>query len=377
MPIYPFLMPDIGEGVVEGEVISWLKKVGDPVKKDEPVLTLMTDKATVELPSPYAGVLKKQCYKEGDIAKKGLPLYEIETEAAIQEALKETAFVPEAPKAAPLVQTGKALASPPVRKLAKELHIPLDRVTPSGSHGEVLRSDLAAYHNHPEQEVRWGGIKHLMAEKMTQSHLEIPPFSYFDQADATRLVQLKSTVSEEARKEKHVVTYMAFFIRGLSLLIKQYPLINSSFSDTHVIQHTSHHIGIAMNTPQGLIVPVLKDVQNRSLRDIIIAYEELVEKAKENKLLPSDMKGATITITNFGAVGGSGVYATPIINPPEVAILGVARIHKEPAEYHGEVALRDMLHLSWSFDHRVIDGALAANVSKGFVKLIENPAELL
>lgn len=370
-------MPDIGEGVVEGEVITWLKKVGDPVKKDEPVLTLMTDKATVELPSPYAGVLKKQCYKEGDIAKKGLPLYEIETESVIQETLKETAFVPEAPKAAPPVQSGKALASPPVRKLAKELHIPLDRVNPSGSHGEVLKSDLAAYHSHPEQEVRWGGIKHLMAEKMTQSHLEIPPFSYFDQADATRLVQLKGTVSEEARKEHHAVTYMPFFLRGLSLLIKQYPLINSSFSDTHVIQHTAHHIGIAISTPQGLIVPVLKDVQAMSLREIIISYEELVEKAKTNKLLPSDMKGATITITNFGAVGGSGVYATPIINPPEVAILGVARIHKEPAEYHGEVALRDMLHISWSFDHRVIDGALAAIVSKGFVKLVENPAELL
>lgn len=377
MPTYSFLMPDIGEGVVEGEVISWLKQVGDPVKKDEPVLTLMTDKATVELPSPYAGILKKQCYKEGDIAKKGLPLYEIDTNEQIAALSEASIAVPEAPQVQTIKSSGKALASPPVRKLAKELDIPLDQVTPTGSHGEVLKSDLAAYHPHSGQEIRWRGIKHLMADKMTQSHLEIPPFSYFDQADATRLVQLKDKVSKEAHQEKHIVTYMAFFIRGLSLLIKRYPLINSSFSDTHVIQHPSHNIGIAINTPDGLIVPVLKEVEKKSLRDIVIAYEELMAKAKDHKLLPSDMKGATITITNFGAVGGSGVYATPIINPPEVAILGVARIHKEPVEYHGEVALREMLHLSWSFDHRVIDGALAATVSAAFVKLIENPAEFL
>ncbi len=380
MPSYQFLMPDIGEGVVEGEVISWLKKPGDSVKKDEAVLVLMTDKATVELPSPYAGTLIKQCYKEGAIAKKGTPLYELETSQVSTAVQQPKVTFPEEEKVKPVSPSTAVLAAPPVRRIAKELGIPLDKVKGSGPDGRVLRQDLAAYapvYLEGDSEQPLIGIKHLMAEKMALSHKEIPPFSYFDQADATRLIKLQEKFAEQGKKESLHVTFMPFFIRALSLIITQFPVINSSFNSDKLIQHSAHNIGIAMDTPYGLIVPVLKHVETLSLQEIVHAYEELKTKAKQNKLTSSEMKEGTITITNFGALSGGGLFATPIINYPEAAILGVARIHKEPAEYHGEVVLRDLLHLSWSFDHRIIDGSLAAQVSKAFVTLIENPASLI
>lgn len=382
---FAFLMPDIGEGVVEGEVVSWLKKEGDPVKKDEPVLILMTDKATVELPSPKAGILKARRYKEGEIARKGLPLYTLEIEGEAAEAPAESAPIAKVQKEAapPVTPSQGILAAPPVRKIAKELGISLSSIKGTGPGGRILKQDLVSHPSLPaiegDREEPLIGIRHLMAERMALSHQEIPPFSYFDQADASRLLQLHASFAEEGKKRSLHVTFMPFFIRALSLTIQKFPVINSSFDKQQhkIVLHTAHHVGIAMDTPLGLIVPVLKHVEKLTLNELVYAYEELKEKAKHNKLSPSDMKEGTITITNFGALSGGGLFATPIINYPEAAILGVARIQKEPASYHGELTLRDHLHLSWSFDHRIIDGSLAAQVSKAFVSLIENPASLL
>ncbi len=346
-------MPDIGEGVVEGEVVSWLKKVGDPVKKDEPILVLMTDKATVELPTPHAGTLEKIYYKPGDIAKKGLPLFDIATGE---------------------VTRGKPLASPAVRKQARDQGISLESVKGSGPEGRVLSKDLGE-----TDETPLTGIRRLMAKKMEESHAHIPPFSYFEPADATRLVQLKDKMTPEAAKEGLKLTYMPYFIKALSLTLTQHPLANSSLDEEKlsVKQHASHHIGIAMKTPLGLIVPVIKDVQKMTLVDIIKAYDALKAKAASNQLLPGDMKDATITITNFGALSQGADYATPIINHPEVAILGLAHIHEEPVVRNHALAIAELLHCSWSFDHRVIDGDAASAISRTFVKLIENPASLL
>lgn len=378
MTLYPFLMPDIGEGVVEGEVVSWLKKEGDPVKKDEAVLILMTDKATVELPSPYAGTLVKRFYKEGEIAKKGLPLYEIQTEQPVtltaNAPIKEV--VQSLPK--PAVKGTRALAAPLVRKMAREMQLDLAEIKGSGPDGRVLKEDLNQKAT-GDKTVPLIGIQHLMAEKMALSHKEIPAFSYFHEADATRLMQLHDSMGVEGKKQGIHVTFMPFFIRALSLTIQKFPLINSSFDKEkeEAILHAFHHIGIAISSPLGLIVPVLKHVEKMNLKEIVAAYEDLKQRAASNHLQKEEMKGGTITITNFGALSGSGVYATPIINHPESAILGVSRIQKEPAAYHGEVVLRDRLHLSWSFDHRLIDGNLAAQVAKTFTHWIENPALLL
>lgn len=401
-------MPDIGEGVVEGEVIEWLKKPEEQVKQDEPVVIVMTDKATVELPSPCQGKLVKQYFSPGETAVKDKPLYDIETESQgeknlasqqvqkTQDALpsKEKTSEPSPQTRQDISQSGKALATPRVRGLAKELQVDLSAVKASGKGGRVLKEDLRKHLSSslsknaasisvcplPEDEqMPLIGIRHLMVKKMEEANREIPHFSYFEQTDATRLIQLREKINTEAAKNKIRLSFMPFFIRALSLTIKKYPLLNSSLAPDrkNVIIHQLHNIGIAMATPHGLIVPVLKGVQKLSLEELIKAYEQLKTNAASGKTHPSDMKEGTITLSNFGVLGGGGLWATPIISPPEVAILAVARIQKQPVVKNGEIVCRDVLNLSWSFDHRVIDGDLAASISSYYSSLIQNPAPLL
>ncbi len=394
--VFTVNLPDIGEGVVEGEVIEWLKQVNDAVKQDEPVVVVMTDKATVELPAPYPGKIVKHYFQPGQTAIRDKPLYAIELseeetlvepKAAAEEP--ERVAAPAAPQAVAVATSAQVLATPPVRQLARELGIDIGRVQGTGPEGRVTADDLRNYAAPAEEaalalqpddeELPLVGVRHLMVKKMQEAHDKIPPFSYFEQVDATRLVQLRQKIKEEAVKEHIRLTYMPFFIRALSLTIAKYPSINSSL-DPHgdtLILHKHHNIGIAMAVQQGLVVPVLKGVENLSLEGIIKAYEELKNKAMDNKLTPADMKQGTITISNFGVLGNGGLWATPIINYPEVAIVAVAKIHPEPIVKNNAVGIRDVLHLSWSFDHRVIDGELAAAVSHYFSSLIYNPATLL
>lgn len=399
-------LPDIGEGVVEGEVIQWLKQVGDSVLEDEPVVIVMTDKATVELPAPVKGKIKKHYYQAGEIAIKDQPLYEIEEneEIEIDEKVIPQEIEPKIEpkrknKSLPTFiektkdQGDHALAIPHVRKMAKEFGIDINEVKGTGKEGRVTIEDLKNFiqafdqpkwMEHPlhlpgDREEPLIGIKNLMAKKMMESKEHIPHFSFFEQLDATRLVKLKQKYKEQALKEGINVTYMPFILRALSLALKDFPEVNSSFDMTHnkLIIHEPHHIGIAISTPFGLIVPVLKNVDKMSLNDLIRSYEDLKSRALSNKLSKDEMKDSTITVTNFGVFGGGVEFATPIINYPEVAILGVARIQKEPAVKDDKVIIRDTLHLSWSFDHRVIDGDLAASVSHQLVTYLQNPASLL
>ena len=383
--IFTVRFPDIGEGVVEGEVVEWLKNPGDTLGQDEHVVVVMTDKATVELPSPYPGKLVKQYLQPGQVAVKDKPLYDIETEVDIREKPVKTEKVETITSIKTVSKSeGKALATPIVRKLAKELSIPIDQVKGTGKDGCVTMEDLKR-HNNPTQAEEGDeerpiiGIRHLMAKKMAESKRNIPHFSYFEQVDATRLIKLKEKIHQEAHQEGIRITYMPFLIRALSMTLAKYPEINSTLDmeKSKLMVHHSHNIGIAVATAMGLIVPVLKDVQRMSLKDIIRNYDELKRKAMENRLQPSDMKGATITISNFGVAGGSGLWATPIINFPEVSILAVARIQKQALIKNDEVVVRDAINLSWSFDHRVIDGDTAAHVSHNFGSLIHNPASLL
>ncbi len=405
--IITIALPDIGEGVVEGEIIEWLKQENDPVQQDEPVVIVMTDKATVELPSPYPGKLAKQHYRVGEMAIKDKPLYDIEV--GEEQATPEDKPKVEAEKAptfqpAPKQQTAtievkktqpgqRALATPKVRQMAKELDIDINLCQGSGKEGRVILEDLIkvrgesapaevpAPHVHlpGDEEKPLLGIPSLMAKKMAESKAKIPHFSYFEQVDATRLVQLRQKYKEEALKQGLHITYMPFLIKALSLTLKQYPIVNSSFdaSRNSLITHKVHNVGIAMTTELGLIVPVLKDIQDMPLHDLIKAYEDLKNKAIKNQLKSADMKDSTITISNFGVLGGGGLWATPIINYPEAAILAVARIQKQPLIKNDNVVIRDVLNLSWSFDHRIIDGDLAATVSHFFAAIIQNPASLL
>lgn len=390
--IFTVTLPDIGEGVVEGEVIEWLKKVGDPILQDEPVVIVMTDKATVELPSPHPGKLAKQSVAAGAMATRGQPLYELEIEGEATHASPSSPSTPkERPHEEPIIH-GKAagLAIPSVRKLAKEMEIDLSTVQGTGKEGRVTKEDLLQAHQPRQQpkplprregdrEEPWIGIRHLMAEKMVESKHMAPHFSYFEQVDVTRLIQLRNTFQVEADKEGMSVSFMPFLIRALSICIAEFPLINSSIDPDarHVILHSHQHIGIAMDTSLGLIVPPLRHVENQNLSDLIRSYDELKKRARQNQLRAEEMKGATITISNFGVVGGHGLWATPILNYPEVAILALARIHKEPKVINDAIVIREVLNLSWSFDHRVIDGSLAAQVSDRFCSLLRDPASLL
>ncbi len=394
--IYTVNLPDIGEGVVEGEVIEWLKQVGDSLLQDEPVVIVMTDKATVELPAPCPGILSKQYFKVSEIAIKDKPLYDIETSENVEQAPRQAFEKEQISPIKPIIKentksdSNETLAIPQVRKMAKDMGIDINKVQGSLKDGRVSEEDLKKFTSNeklqehplhlPGDEIRPViGIKNLMAKKMMESKNNIPHFSFFEQIDATRLVKLKEKYKVEALKVNVHVTYMPFIIKALSLSLNAFPEVNSSFdmSENKLIIHKLHNVGIAISSPHGLIVPVLKNVQQLSLNEIIMAYEDLKQRALDNKLLPAEMKESTITVTNFGVFGGNAEFATPIINYPEVAILGVARIQKEPAVKNNTLVIQDTLHLSWSFDHRVVDGDMAASFSAHFGSLLQNPASLL
>lgn len=391
--VYTFCLPDIGEGVVEGEVVEWLKMVGDPVRQDEPVVTVMTDKATVELPAPYPGKIVKQYYRPGEVAIKDKPLYDIQLESDIPLVQKEenhTEVKPSitaATKESLPKRAGKALATPKVRHLAREWNIDLEAISGTGKEGRITEQDLHNYLGNPrvaphtelegDEEQQLTGIRGLMARKMDQTH--IPQFSYFEQADVSRLIEMRDKFREKAASENISLSYMPFFIRALSLAIKKYPQMNASLnmSENKIVIHKQQNIGIAMATKQGLIVPVLKGVEAMGLNEVIRAYEAFKAKAVEGKLSSEEMKGATITISNFGVLGGDGLWATPLISDPEVAILAIGRIRKMPVAKNEDIIIKDVVPLSWSFDHRLIDGELAAQISHDYCVLLRNPASLL
>ncbi len=408
-------LPDIGEGVVEGEVIEWLKAVGDRATQDEPVVVVMTDKATVELPAPYPGTISKHYFSPGQIAIKGKPLYDITLDEAIEgrNHTNGSAASSDAPRERSAsqrpcpakMQTAVAteqppsegiLATPATRHLAKQMGIDLALIQGTGPDGRITDEDIRNYgasqqrRSTAEESVPlWSlegdtpkpviGIRNLMAKRMALSKRTIPHFTYCEQLDATRLVQLRNNFKDKAALEGIHVTYLPFLIKALSLTLKQYPDANSSYDTEQnvLVLHSQHNIGIAMSTPQGLIVPVLKGVEKMSLVEVIRAFDDLKKRALSNQLKSSEMKEGTFTITNFGVLGGGGGWATPIINPPEVGILGIARIRKQPFVKNSDLVVREALNLSWSFDHRVIDGELAASCSHYFSTLLENPAPLL
>lgn len=398
--IYTFCLPDIGEGVVEGEVIEWLKQEGDAVTQDEPVVVVMTDKATVELPSPYPGKILKQYYKPGQIAFKDKPLYDIELDPSVVAHTEKERPAPEVTRKLKAAitkdvesypqhpSTGEALALPKVRRMANEWGIDIGSVTGTGKDGRVTEEDLhkaeakktatiPRVQHEGDEEHPIIGVRGLMARRMDQTR--IPQFSYFEQVDATRLIEMRKKFMDKAAKEGIKLSFMPFLIRALSLVMQKQPLINASvdMQAGKVIIHKVQNIGVAMATAQGLIVPVLKGVEKMGLNDIIRGYEQLKIKAQDGKLASADMKDATITISNFGVLGGEGLWATPMVSDPEVAIMAVARIRETPVVKNGEVVVRSLLPLSWSFDHRIIDGELAASVSYRYCSLIRDPASLL
>lgn len=395
--IKDFILPDIGEGVVECELIEWLVNEGDNVSEDQPVADVMTDKALVQIPAPYAGIINKLYYQKGELAKVHQPLYsisltddELETDNNQIENNTETASSTDDTSCQKLTTRKKlkALASPAVRRLAMEQDIDIGSVSGTGKNGRVYKEDITAYlgqvsdhitnHNQPDKIEPISGIKAKMAQQMVASVSTIPHFTYCDEIDVTDLLIFKKQIQAHYATENIKISLMPFVIKALSLALKAYPILNSQINDncTEITFKSGHNIGLAIDTKLGLIVPNIKDVQIKSIIDIASESTRLIDEARNGRISSSDLKYGTFTISNIGTIGGT--VATPIINKPEVAILAMGKIQALPRfNKNNQVEAKHIMQVSWSADHRIIDGATMANFSNLWKRYIEFPHEML
>lgn len=422
-------LPELGEGVTEGELVKWLVKVGDTVKVDQPIAEFMTDKATVEVPTPTAGVVKALKAKEGDVIKVEQTLIELEagagasaaaptktpetkpapapTVAAVAQAPAPAPAAPVAMAAAteayfPPVADSKVLATPATRRLAREMSVDINNLKGTGLAGRVTREDVlqnqggmtvVAPSKAPgmsiprpsyqgpvgaaEERVALRGIRKKIAENMQMAKQIVPHFTLMDEANVTQLVQLRDSMKSLAEREGTKITYLPFVMKALIATIRQYPQFNASIDDAaqEIVYKKYFNLGFAADTPNGLVVPVIKNADQKTLLELSKEILDLSKRARDGKLKPEEMKGATITITNIGSVGGT--YATPIINHPEVAILGMYKIQDKVIVENGEFKVVKAMNYTITADHRLIDGAVAANFLKAFFQRIEQPGVLM
>ena len=397
-----FILPDIGEGIVECEVIEWKVKEGDLVEEDQVVVDVSTDKAIVEIPSMYNGRVTKLYYAEGDIAKVHGALFAIEIEGAslIAEGslsgadgslLAEGSQSVVSTEKPTHVNQSKVLTTPAVRKMAREHDLDLGTITGSGKQGRVLKEDVLDFLSaDPElgqvaplstgidrvEPIR--GVRKLMAERMATSVASIPHFTYVDEIDITELAELRQTLKNTYATDDLKITMMPLFIKALSLAIKEFPIVNSSPNEdlTELTYRANHNIGLAVDGKTGLLVPNIKNVEQLGILDIAREVTRLVDAARSGKISPADLKGGTITISNIGAIGGT--VATPIINMPEVAIAALGKIQQLPRfDDEGNVVSRSIMNVSWSGDHRVIDGGTIARFCNLWKSYLEVPSTML
>ncbi len=395
-----FILPDIGEGIVECEVIEWKVKEGDLIEEDQIVVDVSTDKAIVEIPSMYNGRVNKLYYGEGDTAKVHEPLFGLEIdseqeaeETAEPESVAETAPAPATSVATGLSSTSKVLTTPAVRKMAREYELDLATITGTGKRGRVLKEDILGYLAKdsdvaiPTPEIAIAaedrvepikGVRKIMAERMSVAVATIPHFTYVDEMDVTDLMQFRQSLKDTYASDDLKITLMPLFIKALSLAIKQFPIINSRTNDdfSELTYISSHNIGMAVDGKTGLLVPNIKNVQQLGLLDIAREVTRLTIAARSGKINPQELSGGTITISNIGALGGTA--ATPIINKPEVAIVALGKIQSLPRiDGQGNVVSRKIMTVSWSGDHRVIDGGTIARFNNVWMGYLQNPPTML
>lgn len=388
MSRYVFKLPDVGEGTAEAEISQWHVAVGDHVEEDQPLVDVTTDKAIVEIPAPASGVVVSVHGAVGEKVAVGAELVVIETEAQTggeAETATETAVAARA-EARPKSVAGKGLASPAVRQRARQLGIALPEVSGSGPAGRILHGDLdallapaarpARMAQDAVEEHRVVGIRRKIAERMQEAKRRIPHFSYIEEVDVTALEALRLELNREHAGKRPKLTPLPFLMRALVRAAVAHPGINARFDDDKGIvrRHAAVHIGIATQTPHGLLVPVVRNAQARGLWDCAAEANRLAAAAREGKATRDELSGSTITVTSLGALGG--VASTPVINYPEVAIVGVNKIAERPVVRDGEVVVRRMMNLSSSFDHRVVDGWSAAEFIRKVKGFLEQPATL-
>lgn len=400
--VFEFKLPDIGEGVSEGEILKWMAKEGDQVKEDQPLVEVMTDKVNVQIPAPRSGKVSKIMAKEGEVAKVGQTIMVIDdgSPGGVAPATLQGSLGP-AP-AAPVQQMPPAQASPGVlatpatRRLARELGVDISTVRGSGPQGRITDDDLRRSAAAPrtvqsttarvqpptapgprEELVPLRGTRKIIAERMVRSLQTAAQVTHTDEADMTELVLLREAFKGSAEKRGVRLTYLPFVIKALVPALKEFPYVNSSLDEQagNIVLKKFYNIGIATDTEQGLVVPVVKDVDSKDIFELAGEIEKLAEKARSGQLALEEVHGSTFTITNVGAIGG--LFATPIINLPEVAILGLHKITKRPVVRDGRVEVRDITYLSLTFDHRVLDGAYAARFTCRVIETLQDTKKLL
>ena len=405
MSVHVVKVPDIGEGIAEVEVVEWYVQPGDTIKADQTIADLMTDKATVEVPSPISGRVVSLGGKAGDKLAVGAELIRLETDGATSApsataAGKATAAPPTPVVPGPLGGDersefrgdliNKPLASPSVRRHARELQIDLSRVRGSGPSGRVEHDDLVRHAEgagaKPERVPRYAerndqhdvaviGLRRQIALRMRES-LRIPHFTYVEEIDVTELEALRAQLNDEHGKERGRLTVLPFLMRAIVLAMPSFPQMNARFDDEKgiVTRYGAVHIGVAAQTEAGLMVPVVRHAEARDLWSCAAEVTRLAEAARSGKATRDELSGSTITITSLGPLGG--IVTTPVINIPEVAIVGVNRIVERPVIRSGAIVPRKMMNLSSSFDHRVVDGQQAAEFVQALRRYLECPALL-
>ncbi|MBA4602272.1 dihydrolipoamide acetyltransferase family protein [Thermoactinomyces mirandus] len=420
MAIFEFKLPDVGEGIHEGEIVKLHVQEGEPIQEFDVFAEVQTDKAVVEVSSPVTGTVKEIKVSEGDIAlvHSTIALIDVAGELPDGEGQakesKEEGPAPEESKekkkeSAPAAPKRENVAAmPSVRKLARELGVDITRVAGSGKNGRILAEDVKRFaeagqqSGQPEAEevktaakpevkaqetaaepaggeerIPLRGIRRTIAKRMVESKHIAPHVNLMDEVDVTELIELRKWGKPIAQERDIKLTYLPFIIKAVISSLREYPELNASIDDEKeeiVLKHY-YHIGLAAATDNGLMVPVIRDADRKSVFELAKEVTEKATKAREMKLDVSEMKGSTFTISNLGGFGGQ--FFTPIINYPEVAILGVGTIKEKPVVHEGEIVIRPQMYVTLSFDHRLVDGDLAARFMRRFKQLIENPKLLM
>jgi pyruvate dehydrogenase E2 component (dihydrolipoamide acetyltransferase) len=397
-----FCLPDIGEGVVEGEVVRWLVAEGDSVREDQPTVEIMTDKATVEITSPVDGRVLSLPWNEGDVVPVDdvLIVFEVEgngapTQVASEAPEKSSPSIPSTPTPTPTPTPtassgGKVLATPATRHLARQLGVDLSQVPATGKRGRITREDVESFRSggaigrptgrtpgvEVEERVPLKGLRRAIADAMVKSVYTAPHFTYVDEIDMSAMVRLRQSVKPMAAEKGVKINYLPFIIKATLRALEEFPMMNASLDESsgEIVLKKYYHIGFACATPRGLVVPVIRDADTKGLFQIASEMGSLAEKARTGKASRDELTGSTFTVTSTGNVGG--MMATPIINHPEVAIMGVHVIKERPVVRDGQIVIGHLMNLSLSFDHRVIDGEVGARFTNRIKEFLEEPALL-
>lgn len=430
---FQFRLPDIGEGIHEGEIVKWFVKSGDKVGEDDVLCEVQNDKAVVEIPSPVEGTVLEVLVDEGTVATVGevlitfdAPGYEDlkfkgdeeEAEVGAKEAPETAAQEQDAFAAAqekgtkqvmkevgtePADPNRRVIAMPSVRKYARDIGVEISQVAGSGNNGRILKEDIDLHlkggnqapvskeevpqtgmqpvaipeGQYPETREKMSGIRKAIAKAMVNSKHTAPHVTLLDDVEVSKLVANRKKYKEIAANKGIKLTFLPYVVKALTSALKEYPMLNTSLDEetSEIVHKHYYNIGIAADTDKGLLVPVVKDADRKSIFSISHEINELATKARDGKLAPNEMKGASCTITNIGSAGGQ--WFTPVINVPEVAILGIGRIAEKPVVKDGEIVAAPVLALSLSFDHRLIDGATAQNALNHIKRLLNDPELLL